>query len=381
MHEEHREAVRAAASAGVRWETVIETADRHGLVPLLHRHAVAGAVDLPAASMADLSARATTNVRRSLRMTMELLGLTGMFAEHGIAAVPLKGPVLGERLYGSVALRRYRDLDILFDRQDLATVERLLIARGCRVVRGFSALLDPLAQEKAHHLTFVTAGGVKVEAHYHLVPAYGGRGVDYSTLVPSLVATKFGGQTITTLAPEETLVYLCQHGASHAWTCLEWLVSVAESVRQGAIGDWGRVDAFAHRLGEQGRVAAALQLADELIGPVVRPPVDVAATRSARAANRAVVGRLRREPERIIARISEPFLYQVRTDADWRAAARRCWTTLAGPTPSDSFGIALPRALWPLYYAIRPLRLTAHHGRRVLSGTPPTPPAPNHGRR
>ena len=48
----------------------------------------------------------------NLYLTQEMLKLLSAFRKKGIPAIPYKGPVLAQAVYGNVGLRQFGDLDI-----------------------------------------------------------------------------------------------------------------------------------------------------------------------------------------------------------------------------------------------------------------------------
>ena len=54
------------------------------------------------------------------------------FENHGITAIPYKGPALALQVYGDLKLRSFVDLDVLVRRSDAARAGTLLAARGYR---------------------------------------------------------------------------------------------------------------------------------------------------------------------------------------------------------------------------------------------------------
>jgi len=71
-----------------------------------------------------------SNVQRNLLLTAELLRLLDLFAVHGIAAAPFKGPVLAASAYEDLSLRQFSDLDVLVNRRDILKAEGLLASQG-----------------------------------------------------------------------------------------------------------------------------------------------------------------------------------------------------------------------------------------------------------
>ena len=358
---------RAAVGRGIDWNRLLQLAHVHGLLPLLHSHAASGALPWPPDARADLDARARDITHRNLQLTAELLVLLRLCADHAIPVVPLKGPVLAQQIYASVALRRLGDLDLLVREEDLVRYMRLLEARGYQLAPGSASAEDEFDRRNSHHVAVVDPRRrITVELHRCLLrPRARGRW-DLDMIAPRLEQTRFMGWPVSVLPPEDLLVYLCEHGAEHSWGRLEWLVAVAELLRSGQVRDWTRVRRWADELGTTRRVGAALLLANALFGADATG-VPLPRDRSAQAANRAVVlRRLATDPLRTLESPAERFGYLFLTDRTAVARLRRCWTTLLTPSLADTRAFPLPKALHPLYRAARPLRLVARRIRRGL---------------
>jgi hypothetical protein len=358
---------RAAVARGIDWKRLLRLAHVHGLLPLLHSHAASGAVPWPADARAELDARARDITHRNLQLTAELLALLRLCAEHDIPAVPLKGPVLAQQIYGSVALRRLGDLDLLVREEDLVRCMRLMEALGYQLAPGSGSAEDEFDRRSSHHVAVVDPRrGITVELHRCLLrPRARGRW-DLEMIAPRLVQQRFMRWPVSVLPPEDLLVYLCEHGAEHSWTRLEWLVAVAELLRTGQVRDWTRVWQWAGELGTTRRIGAALLLADTLFGADATG-VSVPDDRSAQAANRTVVlRRLATDPLRTLESPWERFGYLILTDRTSVARLRRCWTTLMTPSLADTRAFPLPKSLSLLYRAARPVRLVARRIRRGL---------------
>jgi len=358
---------RAAVERGIDWDRLLRLAHVHGLLPLLHSHAVSGAVPWPADARADLDAGARDITHRNLALTAELLALLRLCADHAIPVVPLKGPVLAQQIYRSVALRRLGDLDLLVREEDLVRYMRLLEARGYQLAPGSASAEDEFDRRSSHHVAVVDPRRrITVELHRCLLrPRARGRW-ELDMIAPRLEERRFMGWPVSVLPPEDLLVYLCEHGAEHSWTRLEWLVAVAELLRSGQVRDWTRVWQWARELGTTRRIGAALLLADTLFGAGAAG-VPVPSDRSAQAANRVVVlRRLATDPLRTLESPWERFGYLFLTDRTSAARLRRSWATLMTPSLADRQAFPLPKSLSVLYRAARPLRLVVRRIRRGL---------------
>ncbi|MGE3277319.1 MAG: nucleotidyltransferase family protein [Vicinamibacterales bacterium] len=342
-----------ALAAGADWTTVRTLASAHGLLPLLHAHAAGGALVVPPGVLAALRDDAARVARRNLQLCAELAAIATACAAQGIPLVPLKGPLLAESLYGSVALRQYRDLDVLVRRGDLRRFAALLRDRGYDVDRIPSS---ELVLDNSYHLLARAPrrGGLLVEVHYSLVAHRTGHRQDYESLEPVLETRRFMGQDVQAVPREEELVYLCEHGAKHAWTRLDWIATIAERLREPSL-DWDRVDHYATRVGARRRVAAALWLAARLWDDVAVPAAFH--WHGSAFVNRLILRRLHREPTRILAFPLERLRYLLWTDTGSAARLRRCWMTFVVPAPYDLDAMPSAAARSPLRVLARPLQL------------------------
>ena len=73
----------------------------------------------PAAVFEQLRTRYQLNARKNLKFTAELFRILDCLEANSIPAIPLKGPVLAETVFGDLALRDFSDLDVLVHAHDV----------------------------------------------------------------------------------------------------------------------------------------------------------------------------------------------------------------------------------------------------------------------
>lgn len=154
------------------------------------------------------------------------------FAQSGIRALSLKGPMLAICLYGDPAMRYSRDLDILVDERDLQAACTRLEAMG------FTEVVDKFhktpkrraAQERGGeemHRVYIR-GGICIELHWRLTFRYH---VTFDALWERHIVRKLLGEDVCCLEPTDELIYLICHGAGHGFSRLRWLVDLYERLR------------------------------------------------------------------------------------------------------------------------------------------------------
>ena len=93
-----------SSTPALDWERVLALAARHGLRPLLHRHLTRLApAGVPAAPLDSLRDYFRKNSAFGLLLTGELLRLLAVLDDHGVEAMPFKGPAIAA---GSTAMSR-----------------------------------------------------------------------------------------------------------------------------------------------------------------------------------------------------------------------------------------------------------------------------------
>ncbi|MCI0580813.1 MAG: nucleotidyltransferase family protein [Chloroflexi bacterium] len=248
------------------WENVLRLATAHGARPLLYRALrQASSESVPPAVMAGLQEHTTNTIRRNLFLTGELVKLVSLLESHDIPAVPVKGPVLAETLYGSLALREIGDLDILIHQADRSPLKKLLLAHGYE------------CQYDAHYgYKFVPRDRrVLIEVHWNAA-GYGGPWLrkvwqrtalfELDRLWPRLVIVPFAGRRVRNLAPEDLLLVLCVHGAKHRWSLLRWIGDVAALLAVHPALYWDELLDQARQPGLDRMLFLGLRLAQGLLG-------------------------------------------------------------------------------------------------------------------
>jgi hypothetical protein len=351
---------------------VLGLAGAHGLTPLLYRHLAGESIPKPV--FAQLWSLHETTARRNQAMSSELCRILRRLADHGIAAVPYKGPVLAQVIYGDVALRVFGDLDILVRPGDLLPARELLLADGYERQYALApaqeaALVRSFAQQ---HLSVVhRAKDILVELHWRLSAAFRLCPPTDEAWWAARVPVDFGGLRVPGFTVEELVLLICLHNATHLWCpgAMGGLVDVAELIRQHPRLDWEGLISVAAATGAGRKLALGLHLAHAVLA--VPLPDDVL---------RWIAG----DPEvpvlahGIVTRwfgvnVPRPrglgALYlSLRMSQRWRDRVQYVAAVLLVPGIEEWTLCPLPAWLSFLYYPLRALRLLVRSIRRTLSG-------------
>jgi len=226
---------RHTVSEGARdfrdWPAFIETAEVHGLLPM-----VAGCFDSCGISAPDsvcetLARALRQNAKRVLVMTEELSRILGLLEAGGIPALAVKGPVLAHTLYADPAYRVFTDLDLLVPRGVVPDARRILSGAGYEP--SGSAKTSVAREQSIFRFTELSLEnariGVHVDLHWELTPQ------DWIASMPPGLRDRTrtvlaGGSAIPTPGEEDTFLHLCVHGGKHGWTSLKWLVDLCSLI-------------------------------------------------------------------------------------------------------------------------------------------------------
>jgi hypothetical protein len=348
------------------WSGVTSLAVDHGVRPALIEFLSADDWrHVPESVRAELEHFQRWHLLRMLEIAEELAGVTRAFQAHGIPFALFKGAALSIQLYGRPAAREYNDLDVIVPMAEVARAEDLLAARGYRPEfpeRSFRRFF----QNQQGQTSFRRDGGtVDLDLHWTFSGSFLPFPLRGDEIWDRLTSIPVAGVDVPTLAPADTVLLLAGHGTKEGWRLLMWLRDFAFAVERWRDLDWADLHRRAGHNGCGDSVLLACALAERVLS--VPAPLALA---PAIAASSHVAARADTLAERLRAggldkrHLDDLALCDRRIDR-WRA---ELGFALA-PTPGDFDALPLPRALWPAYYLLRPVRLMS----KAVRGTLPLP--------
>jgi hypothetical protein len=272
---ETAEQIRTLLQQDIDWTYLIQTAARHGVMPLLYRSLNATCPEaVPQSLLSQLRHHFHINAAHNLLMTRELLTLLDLFETHDIPAIPFKGPVLAASAYGNLALRQFGDLDILVKKQDFLKVIDLLSSQEYQINSQPQRLLDNVLYKlylkyNTHEYSLTRNDGRVVVDIHHRAIEFNFLPLDFAYLCKGLEPISLGDRTVLHLHPENLLLILCVHGSKHCWERLQWVCDVAEFVCTHQQIDWENLIKQAKTVGCERMLLMGLFLANNLLGVTI----------------------------------------------------------------------------------------------------------------
>ena len=355
-----REEVRALAQTQLDFDYLFDTARAHGLLPLLHKHATIAAGDLfPNHFLSRLKREAVLNSQNVLRLIARQLAIYKLLKQNGIRVAIFKGPLLAQLAYGDISLRQAGDIDVLISREHFSQARNLLQSCGYQMTLELTS--SQLASHLANHceIEFMYDEWLTLlDLHWDLKPPSFVFKLSADDVMSRLQSVSLAGTEVKTFAEEDLALYQAMHGAKHLWRRLEWITSMAESLRAMPDVDWETIVARAKNAHGTRIVGLGLRLVQRFSD--VHIPSSVLAALDPAGEMRQMSTRIR---EQIFstsgaADSTETNLYNLRVMDRKRDAMFAALHAIFVPTVTDWQALALPDQFHSLYYAFRPLRLS-----------------------
>jgi len=356
--------VRGLLQRNINWEYLKKTAHAHGVLPLLYRSLSAVCPEaVPRPILDDLQRRFHLNDFQKRFMSKELIKVLDVLERHEIPAIPYKGPTLAVMAYGSLALRRFGDLDILIPERELFRTRELLTSQGYELNRGSAE--TSYIENNYDYLFTNHDGRVHLEIHWAFTRKHWPFPIDLNRLWRRVEPVQLDGKTVSSFHPEDLLLILCVHGAKHYWERLGWICDIAELARVNKKIDWKRVTEQAVELRSNRPLLLGLDLARKLLGAGL--PEEVLQKINADPAIKSISAHVR---DCLFPRDKSPIMTlkkdfsHIRLRESWRDRVIMFLYIIRGylrqrikPNTKDEAALRLPGSLYWAYYLIRPIRL------------------------
>ena len=234
------------AQQNLDWDYLLRIAEKHKVIQLLYKNLSAICSEaIPPKTFRDLRSRFLANANNNLFLTHQLLQLLSLFQQHQIRAIPYKGTVLANSIYGKQSLRQVRDIDLLVDLAGFTKTKELLLSLGY-----FSQ-----EQYDREECLVKPEPRVEVDLHWGFTPFYFPLELDFERLWQRTQTIKINQVNILTFATEDLLLILCIQVGKDSWERqqqLEHLAKVcdlAELIKSSPDLDWSLVTEQAKQIG------------------------------------------------------------------------------------------------------------------------------------
>ncbi|MGC2757069.1 nucleotidyltransferase domain-containing protein [Candidatus Binatus sp.] len=381
---ESPEGMRLCTSRVTDWRAAMDLARAHGMEPLAAYYINTDCAGMFAPEFHKrLRAILVGNTAKFVVLSTDLIKVLRILEGRGIPVVPLKGPVLAEKLFSEIPWRDSCDLDLLIPRIDIGRAKDALVDAGYRLDCELRSGEENAAFHWTSQLILYPDGiGPALDLHWELLPSLFPCARYFDSVWQRLQHSAFDDLEILALSAEDQLFFLCAHAARHSWHGLRHAVDIARLIHVSPNLDWDSIIHAARGSDGVKVLALGLWMVNRLL------EVDLPET-ALRFANAEIDGRqfASRLLERMV--ITDPEQYETSSELRLQLQLANGWwpklRCAAGyvllPTAAEGV-LRLPASLFFLYYLYRPIRLTAKYGMkffRMISGEITRTHAPTDG--
>jgi len=359
-------AVAEVAPRVADWAALRASAVHHGLVVTLFRRLSSGpAAAAPPDELDRLHALAVANERRSLVMGGQLLRLIGLLAAAGVEALPYKGPVMAEILYGDAGVRQSVDLDLLVRPRDVEVAMRSLAAAGFRQASCLGVDRERLLASESEVAFESPDETFLIDLHWRLGPRFAHASLGADDLFAHARPSTFLGKELRVLSRVDLFVVLCVHGAhSHRWDELELVAALGAWGADASPDEWRVLFERAAALGCLRRCLIGCRLMRDLTGCAVPATIGALLDSDPLAVALARLARLRLCDDGVPARVLDGLrgvLWESLALDSRGAAALHFGARVVTPGTWDWESNLVSPRLPALYYLSRPIRLARRY--------------------
>ncbi len=372
VDQETGEKIQRLSRGRIGWDKFVKICIRHKVLPLVFRNLVLFCKDsFPEKLKTELeNTYIFENSLHNFSLVEQLFFILDLLKKNGITAVPFKGPVLAENVFGDICLRRYLDLDIFISKKDALEAVDILMDNEFVPEEG---VLPEGRKKKAYLDRVVTLSLVRsdkqvsIDLQWDIANRFSNVPILLEDVKDHIEQVEINKRPAANLGPEILLCYLCLHGTKHRWLTLDSVCCVSELIRARRDIDWHLTLKFAKRIHCTKVLLTGLYLARDLLGAKLPEQINQKIDQNktikslAEKVNEGLFSDYREtmiSPEKF-----DPFLFQIKDG--FLDKTLYCIKMLFIPSPEDLRVFPLPESLSFIRYLLRPLRLAAKYNKRI----------------
>ncbi|HLZ43793.1 MAG TPA: nucleotidyltransferase family protein [Candidatus Sulfotelmatobacter sp.] len=353
-------ALASQQQASIRWKSVFDLGEYHGVLPILYRRLSSVEGLLSTDEMATLKQRYEANLHKAMLLSLELIRIYDRLSESGIEVLPYKGLALAEAVYGDIALRRAGDIDLLIHPADFPKIREALHEFGYTAHAEIPAARESAYLKSGYECAFDGRRGPNLlEVQWALQPRFYAVDFDMGGLFRRAVTISVAGRAMQTPSMEDLFIILSLHAAKHVWGRLIWLCDLARIMNLPTL-NWTLIADQATHLGIVRIVRVGMLLANRILAAPIpsaaetKLPQDAAAEALADDIQPHVTAESLFDVESL-----DYFRFMLRLRERNSDRLRFLSRLIFTPGPGEWEAVRLPATLSPIYRLVRLSRLTA----------------------
>jgi len=238
IDDNNRKQIISLIQSGLDWDYLLNLAVRHNLQQLLYwqfHQIIVG--EVPSDVLRYLRDFFRNNANKNLFYMREIINIVKLLSEKDIDSFPYKGPILAQQVYGNLAMRQFGDLDLLVKKEDVTSIKKILISQGYRPEYDLNSVQEQNYLNSQRELKFTNeTKGISLELHWKFSGIFLNLPPNAEKLLlKNLNSVNINGVSIPDIPPENLILILSIHNASHYWSRLSWLVDITTLIDKNEI--------------------------------------------------------------------------------------------------------------------------------------------------
>lgn len=212
----------------VDYNQLLTLIDKHGLAPLIFRQLKEASPGVGEDRADPFNRYFYARQERTMALLREGLLLTRELEDRGVPYMMVKGPVLSQMLYDDPLQKHSLDIDLVLPVEFVETVHTLLLEREFHRTYPQQSLTGKQKRvnyQLTHHYGYIKKGrhNIALEIHWALINPVALVPLSFDSLYARHQEVVVANQTIKTLSLPDYFLYLMVHGSKHRWYSLRWL--------------------------------------------------------------------------------------------------------------------------------------------------------------
>lgn len=254
-------------SQTIDYRNLLKLAAMNDVAPLLY-HALKDLDIIPENIMNELKNTYLHTVANNIRNAGEMIRLLTIFKENRLEALPLKGSIASDIIFGDPGLYPSRDIDLLVRPDDLRKTEKILIKSGYRKD-------DYVPEEdlfRSHYHLLFNKDSHAVEVHWNLAKRY--FDIPPGFWWEDAGRAEYEGMEIPVLSIERYLLYTVFRLYDHGFRPLKFFVLISELINKYREGiEWHKLSEFSQRFRMSRLVTFTLKLLNDILGTEINKEI------------------------------------------------------------------------------------------------------------
>jgi len=352
------------------WDYLLQTALQNRVMPIFYKNLIEICPQaVPQNIMCQLQKLFLGNAARSYLFTNRLIKILTVFEDNDITAIPFKGPILAENIYGDISLRQFDDLDILVYPQDVSKAHKLLTNFGYRPQFNLnSGQVEAYIKKEYSFTYFMDKSRIVIELHWKLLGRHSSFSLDLNTIHTNFSST-LNKKPVRSFSLEDLLLYQCLHSSKDTWNILENICCIAEIINLYKEINWKVVETRARKMRCERMLLLGLFLAFDLFEPALPAHLihQVENDSVLQKIVRMIYGNIFDKNSELKKPIGSDFsLLHMKMRDRFLEQVHYGLAIIFNPSREEWRICPLPASLSFLYYIFRPIRLVTGFGRSLL---------------